>query len=426
MSDLPVGIDHFDNEHVGGESIKPIKTTVGQDSSVHREKIAADHILVIPFGNLSPEMLARWEMVRKEFPADPTVHQKHPFLAPRFASAVDAARGDVLVAVAFSRPVASTVTLDVEQAIGFLPFHRIGRIGLPVGRFLNDAQSVIGLATAQIDWSHWMRACEVTAFELHAIVNTEASWISSYRLHEVKAFRADFDGDSSAFLRKLEREHRTIGKQRQKTRKLAREIGPLRLEIDCRCPKVLEQAIAWKRAQYERTHILDLFLPDWTRRLLEVLHESETQSDSRTSDMTSFAEQPLRGLLSVLWAGDHLVAAHIGMIERGQLHYWFPTYDPAYSRCSPGTALFTEIVRAATDHGIDAIDMGYGEQPYKQKQTDTTYRVALGIITDSKWLRTKYRLKQQMVACLKQIPMKELFKKGYRTIHPTAGIQKLG
>ncbi|TWU01907.1 GNAT family N-acetyltransferase [Neorhodopirellula pilleata] len=425
MSDLSLGIGQLDNDQLGGVSIQRTSPPVRRAGYADNGIVTAAQIRVFPFAGLSPAMLQRWESVRRDSLAESSGHRDHPFFSPRFASAVQAARGDVLVAVAFSGPVSDACSSDAADAIGFLPFHRIGRIGLPVGRFLNDAQNVIGLASERIDWSQWMRACDVAAFELHAIIQAEASWISDYRLQEVKAFRADFEGDSPAFLRRLEREHRTIGKQGQKTRKLEREFGPLRLEIDCRCPDVLEQAITWKRAQYQRTHILDLFLPDWTRRLIQVLHEPGMLAGTQSCDSMSFADESLRGLLSVLRAGDHVVAAHIGMIERGQLHYWFPTYDPAFSRCSPGTALFTEIVRAATLHGIDGIDMGYGEQPYKQKQTGTTSRVAFGIITDSKWQRVNYRFKQQAVACLKRMPMKEFFKKGWRTIHPTAGIQKL-
>lgn len=428
------------------------QTDLSQADSVHGSSrddriVARDQIQVFPFGDLCSGLIDRWEAVRSNSgliasgkaggtPSGDilgTSRQTYPFFSPRFSAAVHAARGDVLVAVAFKSPVDAEIPPNPDDAIGFLPFHRVGGVGVPVGRFLNDAQNIVGLANEQIEWGNWLQACNVAAFDLHAIVDADPSWFSPYRLQKVKAFRADFMGDSLAFLRKLERDHRTIGKQGQKTRKLAREVGTLRLEIDCRCPKVLEKAIGWKRAQYQRTHILDLFLPDWTRRLIEVLHESQSDSQSKTSDendlsseqLALFADQPLRGILSVLWAGDQAVAAHIGMIEKGQLHYWFPTYDPNFSRYSPGTALFTEIVRASTSHKIDGIDMGYGEQPYKQKQTATTSEVAFGIITTSKWQRLVYSIRQQMMVCLKQVPMKDFFKRGWRAIFPTAGIQKL-
>ena len=63
------------------------------------------------------------------------------------------------------------------------------------------------------------------------------------------------------------------------------------------------------------------------------------------------------------------------MLENGLLHYSFPVYDPAYAKYSPGTALFVEIIRNAQRFGITCIDMGYGELPYKRRQTDATGEV---------------------------------------------------
>ncbi|MCM2373064.1 GNAT family N-acetyltransferase [Aporhodopirellula aestuarii] len=366
---------------------------------------------VVPFDQLSPEWLARWEQLRQQ-----SGRWNQPFFASRFSAGVHQARGDVLVAV-----ISPAGPDGSSEPVGFLPFHRVGRVGVPVGRFLNDAQNVIGLPPEKVDWSLLMHACGVLAFDLHAIVDPAESWMCEYRLKSVGAFRADFGGDSRGYLRRLTKDHRTIGKQGQKTRKLGREVGKIRLEVDCRSPDVLSQTIQWKRAQYQRTHILDLFLPDWTRRMIDVLHGGQ---DIASSDRLE--NESLRGLLSVLWAGDQVVAAHYGMIEQGRLHYWFPTYDPVFSRYSPGTALFTELVRESTCHGIDCIDMGYGEQPYKQKQTATATRVAYGTITNSNWHRLTHSAGNALSHCVKRMPMKEKLKKAWRAIHPTAGIKKLG
>ncbi len=368
-------------------------------------------ISVLPFDQLSPELLAKWESLRGQ-----SCHWNQPFFASRFSAAVHRARGDVLVAV-----IKRTASDGLDEAVGFLPFHRIGRVGVPAGRFLNDAQNVIGLPAERVNWPALLEACDVRAFDLHAIIHPAERWMTEYRLNSVGAYQADFAGDSEGYLRRLATDHRTISKQGQKTRKLSREVGEIRLEVDCRSPEVLAQTIAWKRAQYQRTHILDLFLPNWTRRMIEVLHGGSKSASSERLD-----HDPLRGLLSVLWAGDQVIAAHYGMIEQGRLHYWFPTYDPTYSRYSPGTALFTELVREATRHGIDCIDMGYGEQPYKQKQTATTTHVAYGTITHSGWHRLTHSASNAFSRYVKQMPMKGTIKKAWRAVHPTAGIKKLG
>lgn len=384
-----------------------------------------EDVRVFPFCQIPPDLLARWDFLRGNVAGQTTRIQ--PFFSPRFAAAVDQARGDVSVAIAVESGHEHVEVPDPKHVVAFLPFHRVGKLGVPVGRFLNDAHNIVGLSSEEIVWTRWLKACGVVAFDFHAIADPAVGWVDEYRLQTVRAFCADLGDDSAAYLRQLERDHRTISKQGQKTRKLAREVGEIRLEIDCRCPEILRQTIAWKRAQYQRTHILDLFLPEWTRRLVEELHHGVDYSAESVAGCadSDFRQMPLRGLLSVLWAGDRIIAAHYGMIERGRMHYWFPTYDPAYSRYSPGTALFTEIVRASTTHGIDCIDMGYGEQPYKQKQTATTSELVFGTITNSKWHQLTYSLENQLVSCLKKMPMKEVAKRGWRAIRPAAGIKKL-
>lgn len=406
-----------------------------QASETQAGIVRSDQIRLVPFDRLTPGLLKRWDDLRfgrervwnSTRNTDPGWPQ--PFFSPRFAGAVQQARGDVSVAFATRSIIEPMDVLpEPDQVIAFLPLHQIGRIGLPVGRFLNDAQNIVGLAPTQIDWTEWLRGCGLVALDWHAIMAPADQWVDDYRLGRVKSFRADFGGDSQRYLKQIEREHRTIGKQAQKTRKLAREVGDVRVQVDCRCPEILRQVIAWKRQQYQRTHILDLFLPDWTRKLVEILHH-QMDGDREASSFeleNDFHDQPLRGILSVLWAGDRPVAAHFGMIERGQLHYWFPTYDPAFAKYSPGTALFTEIVRRSSEHGIDCIDMGYGEQPYKQKQAATTSELAFGTITDSKWHYLTHSVEHGLVNALKRMPMKDAVKRQWRTLRPAAGIKKLG
>ena len=232
----------------------------------------------------------------------------------------------------------------------------------------------------------------------------------------VRSFCATIGDDSTEYLARLGKDHKTIRRQPQKTRKMAREIGPVELEFDCKNPELLDQAIRWKREQYNRTNILDYFSTQWTRDLLAGLYDPD-----------SLGPLPgdARGILSVLRSGGNVVALHYGMIEGDLLHYWFPAYDPNYSLYSPGTALFRNIVAAATDNGIRYVDMGYGEQPYKLKQTDTTSEVAYGSISRSGFHRRWRSFETAAVATLKKVPMKETFKRVYRHFKPQAGISKL-
>ena len=186
-----------------------------------------------------------------------------------------------------------------------------------------------------------------------------------------------------------------------------------------------------KRQQYQRTHILDLFSPRWTVRLLEELFRRHDATDAPPASPTLGGSNSVeaadgaRGVLSVLRAGQHVVASHYGILEGGLLHYWFPVYDPRFAKYSPGTALFRSILETAGEHGLTCVDMGYGEQPYKLKQTDATGTVLQGCIAESAFYRHYRSACCQVVTAAKKMPGKESVKKLWRLFWPDAGISKL-
>ncbi len=352
-----------------------------------------DEIDIVEFAQLKGDDRSRWQALREtqsEF--------RTPFFSFAFARAVQAARGDVVVAI----------LKDQGNIVGYFPHHRVGSMAYPVGRRFNDAHGVITRPSTSLDWSKLLAAMKVNGFHFHSLVGCDRARMSNaWLVGTVGSFCSNLGDDSRATLERIEKEHRTIAKQRQKTRKLAREIGEVRLEVDCRDRQLLADAIERKREHYRRTNILDLFLAPWTRELI-----SELSRNRR--------DEP-RVMLSLLWAGDQVVASHIGFREGSLLHYWFPAYDVAYSRYSPGTALFTELVRVASDHGIATIDMGFGEQPYKTKQTDVETDVAFGFASDSTLRRGLYRAGLARQKIVKSLPMKETLKYVLRRLHPKAG-----
>jgi CelD/BcsL family acetyltransferase involved in cellulose biosynthesis len=349
---------------------------------------------VVRFDELSDNDLAKWEELRSTQP-----EFRSPFFSSAFSRAVHAVRGDVLVAMLKQRC----------ETVGFFPHHLIGSNAYPVGRKFNDAHGVIASPDTEFTWSELLKAIGAKGFEFHSLVGADRERMSPVSFAgTIGSFLTSLGEDSKASLKRREREHRTLLKQGQKTRKLAREVGELRLEVDCNSPSQMVAAIERKRDHYRRTNIFDLFSPPWTQELVRSLSVNR-QDEARV-------------MLSLLWAGDTVVASHIGFREGSLLHYWFPAYDTRYSKYSPGTALFIELVRCASEHGIEAIDMGFGEQPYKRKQTDVQSDVAFGYASDSGLRRTMYRaglVRQQFV---KSLPMKETLKYVLRRLHPRAGI----
>lgn len=390
---------------------------------------------------VSPEMLSgdqrdAWRRLR-----DTRAEFATPFFSLAYVDAVQWARGDVWIAVIQRE----------REPVGFFPFHRVGGVAVPVGRYFNDGHNVITSPATPVDWIWLLKQCDVKAFDFHAMVGANPQNRMELGIGTVQSFSAQLGDDSAAFLDQLCRQHRTIRRQSQKSRKLSREVGPITLEFDCRDEALLAQTIDWKRDQYRRTHILDLFTPDWTRRLMHRLHQLTDQaaataaapdqaarfacspdqtapatgSQSQATLAVAAPQHDARGLLSVLRAGDRVVAAHYGLLDGDLLHYWFPCYDPALSIYSPGTALFTEIVRESSGYGVRCIDMGYGEQPYKRKQTDHTTTVTFGCISRSGFYSRRKLLEHHAVNVMKRVPLKEPLKKAMRWLRPRAGISKL-
>ncbi len=121
-----------------------------------------------------------------------------------------------------------------------------------------------------------------------------------------------------------------MSQARRRVAKAEREIGPIRFEADVVDDELLDQVIDLKRAQYQATGARDYFAD--TRRIAmarRILH-------TRDADFG--------GVLSAVYAGDRLLAAHFGMRASGVLHWWFPVYDPAFSALAPGWILLRELV----------------------------------------------------------------------------------
>jgi CelD/BcsL family acetyltransferase involved in cellulose biosynthesis len=61
-----------------------------------------------------------------------------------------------------------------------------------------------------------------------------------------------------------------------------------------------------------------------------------------------------------------MVAAHLGLRSERLLSCWFPAYDPEVARYSPGLALHLKMAEAAAAAGVHQLDLGKGDEPYKQ------------------------------------------------------------
>jgi CelD/BcsL family acetyltransferase involved in cellulose biosynthesis len=191
----------------------------------------------------------------------------------------------------------------------------------------------------------------------------------------------------------------TIHRQGQKTRKLAREVGPLKFDVDSDDAEAYSLLRRWKSQQLVSSGLTDVFAFPWVGQLLDELR------NSRGDDF--FAP------LTVLRAGDKVAAVSLSLLSHGLLHGWFTAYNPELTIYSPGMTLFVRLAEEAQQCGIRKIDLGRGEEHYKWRLASGGIEVAEGSVSRPSvgtFLRSTWRKTRDWV--------------GQSPLAPTAGLLK--
>lgn len=367
------------------EQAKPSKLNAESTSSVVR-------FHVVPFEKLSDSAVADWLEIRGSHS-----QYRSPFFSHDFIRTVAGLLPGVEVALAERN----------GRTIALLPFRRVGSFhARPVGAGINDAHGLLADTSVDFQFEEMLKACGLKSFAFHA-APPKSPGVSKYEIGRTNAFLADLTVDPLGYEHFLRSRNKTIDKQGQKTRKLGREVGELRFEYDCRDSDMIRRLLNLKSEQYQRTHTFDILSVPWIQELLYKFH-GDVESENR-------------GILSVLHAGDIPVALHYGMIEGDLLHYWFPVYDSQYHFGSPGTQLFLDVAKEAAARGVTAIDMGYGEQPYKHKLTNVVTEMSYGLVDRNPVRRALFRGNLAVGAKLKDLKIRERIKPIARKVMPSFG-----
>lgn len=325
----------------------------------HREVGLSDvDISVYRPGELSGADRAAWTAVQSQAKLLGSPQLANPFLSPEFALAVGRCRRGVRIAV---------IREDGEPA-AFLPFQRTALgVGRAIGLGVSDAQGLVHRPGFQWDARELLSACRLSILEFDHLVDGQKAFANpSFRSHPSPVI--DVDQGFATYLDRLYvQSPGFIRRVLRKERKLAREIGELRYVHDERNPAELRRLMEWKSAQYRRTGRSDRFAHSWIVQLVEQLFHTRTPG--------------FGGLLSVLYAGGHPVASHLGVRTEHVLSNWFPAYDPAYAKCSPGLILHLRMVEAAAADSMAYVDLGRGEKAYKDAFKTRELTVSQGWVT---------------------------------------------
>ncbi|NGM52467.1 GNAT family N-acetyltransferase [Caulobacter sp. 602-2] len=284
---------------------------------------------VIEVADLNAAERARWAALRA---AEPML--AGPYFDLRYAEAAAACAPGSRVAV-------------LEQGgrvVGFLPFQRRGSSIQPLGAPMSDFHGLV--AEPGVSLPAVLALLGAERMRVSGLVSPEPLPELSVRY----AMAADLSGGFEAY--QATRSAAFLKDKRRRARALERDHGQMVFTFERPALDLLAWLVAQKRAQIRRTHQHDIFACGWTIDLLNRLAESDA---------------PDFGLrLAVLRAGGTIVAAELGLTAGDRHHLWFPIYDPAFSRYSPGALMTLETLRAAAERGVARVDFGPSEEAYKE------------------------------------------------------------
>ena len=310
--------------------------------------------------------LSFWESWSEVQQADPRLDS--PYFRPEFTQAVAAVRPDVEVAVLWRG----------NERVGFFPFKRRPRnVGVPVGEAMSDFHGMIARDDVSWEAEELVRACRLNAWVFQHL----PTWQEPFRPYYWQSMIAPYIDLCGTFSAdepgQARREPRGFHDANKKWRKFDREVGPLRYEPDITCRGVFATLVQWKREQYRRTKVRDGLAAPWKVALLERILMERGEA--------------FFGNLSALYTGDRLVAIHLGMRSFGVLHSWFPVYDAALGRYSPGLLLYYAMCKTASSQGTCRLDLGAGMTRFKESVMAGAGEVAEGAADFRVLVRTARR-----------------------------------
>jgi CelD/BcsL family acetyltransferase involved in cellulose biosynthesis len=278
------------------------------------------------------------------------------------------------------RRVCVAVVSTAGQTAVLFPFEQNRTVGRPAGWPMCDFQSPIGMTSAEFELQDFMRATGLQAYLFDHILVARQEFRPFFERVVPSPYMEVAGGLESYKSRLTDRNKLILRDTFRRMRKAVRELGPLRLEFLSTDEALLEQLIAWKREQYARSRADDFL--------------GRAEPRTYLFNLLKLHDPEFRGALSGLWAGERLVAVHMGMLARGILHWWFPAYDRKLANYAPGRLMLTKLTEEAAAHGLVRIDLGKGEYGFKLDAMTGATMVAEGYIETRplhRWLRSQRR-----------------------------------
>jgi CelD/BcsL family acetyltransferase involved in cellulose biosynthesis len=331
-------------------------------------------VTLVPGRELGSDLVAAWTGLQA---ANPELVS--PYFHPEFTRIVAAARNDVEVAV-----------LESDGGIvALFPFQREQEShGRPVGGIISDYHGLICAQHFRLSPVELLEHCRLRSWDFDHLVAAQTSFDPFHWSTEISPQIDLSDGyEAYAHQQRLS----SFQQIPKKIRRIEEELGRLRFVAHSQDASMLEAVLEWKSLQYRQAGHTDLFARGWVREAVERIFITNVDGYS--------------GVLSLLYAGDRLLAGHFGMLSRRIWHYWFPSYDPGSAKHSPGLILLLKMAEYAPAAGISIVDLGKGVNPYKERLMNSSSLLASGRIELPSWKSFYARSSRAVRSRLRSSPM---------------------
>ena len=270
------------------------------------------------------------------------------------------------------------------EIAGFLPFQRRGGAVQPLGAPLTDYHGLISAPGADLDLAEVVRSLGAAEYRFSGLVADAPEGSDAWG-----TWVADVSGGYEAYLAERQAGNGKFFKDlRRKQRGMEGDFGPMTFAWE-RDPALLDWILERKREQYRRTQLHDVFACGWTERLLRDLWASEAEA--------------CQGRLGVLRAGGQLIAATFNL-QGGPEHYmWFPAYEAAAGRWSPGLFLYLKVIEQVAGEGGRTVDFGPASAHGKRFLTTPGSVVHQGRVFGSRWRNAAFDAAERLSAPLPMV-----------------------
>jgi len=271
------------------------------------------------------------------------------------------------------------------EVAGFLPFQACGRRGArPIP--MCDYQAIIGQPGLARELRAALRSAGLRSWQFDNLVAEQLPGTQATRLTPARSPRVVLTDGFEAYLEALKKAGKSGRNILTKLRLLERDHGPVSFTQGVTDGSVLRTLLAWKARRFTTNGEF----PGWVEPSLRHFLQGGAEA--------------IPGGLSVLKAGESVVALHFG-VRAGRVHYyWFPAYDDAFSKYTPGWLLVWFLLKQLHELKCDILDFGPGGETYKEYFATAHRAVGSGVIETSESMARLHRGYAQLQQTLRQSP----------------------